>query len=110
MTVCKYEAMNVASKPPAAVYKITPQGIKNEASFLFIPVKASTVAAPPSKSMEVTMMFAMNAKTRKVICALRPQRALTISQTVCADGATFLREIASTPKRITWVVLPAAYQ
>ena len=93
--------MKVALSPPAAVYKITPHGMRKDASFLFIPVKASTVAAPPSKSMEVTMILARKAKKRKVLCAVRPQRALTISQKVCADGATFLREIASTPKRRT---------
>ena len=93
--------MKVAFKPPAAVYKITPQGMRNDASFLFIPVKASTVAAPPSKSIEVTMIFAMKAKMRKVTCAVFPQRAFTISQKVWADGATFLREMASTPKRST---------
>ena len=93
--------MKVALSPPAAVYKMTPHGIRKEASFLFTPVKASTVAAPPSKSMEVTIMLAMKAKIKKVMCAALPQRALTISQTVCAEGATFLREMASTPNRST---------
>ena len=67
ITVCKYEAMKVALRPPAAVYKMIPQGMRKAASFLFIPVKASTVAAPPSKSMEVTIIFAMKAKIMKVI-------------------------------------------
>jgi hypothetical protein len=30
-------------------------------------VRASTVAAPPSKSMDVTMMLAQNEKNRKVL-------------------------------------------
>ena len=93
--------MKVALSPPAAVYRITPQGIRKDASFLFIPVKASTVAAPPSKSIDVTIILARNAKIRNVLCANFPHRAFTISHTVCADGATFLREIASTPKRRT---------
>jgi hypothetical protein len=59
--------------------------------------------------MEVTMILAKKQKMRKVMCAVRPQRALTISQTVCADGAIFLREIARTPKSSTWIVAPDAY-
>ena len=66
-----------------------------------MPVSASTVAAPPRISIDVTIMLARKQKIRKVICAVLPQRAFTISQTVCADGATFLREMAKTPKRST---------
>jgi len=76
-------------------------GDKERSKLPTIPVKASTVAAPPSKIIEVTMVLAQKPKKRKVLWAVRPQRALTISQTVWADGATFLREIARTPKRRT---------
>jgi len=101
--------MNVALRPPVDVYKMTPQGIKKLANSYFIPVSASTVAAPPNKSIEVTMMLAQNAKKRKVICADLPQRARTISHMVCAEGAISLRLIARTPNSSTWIVAPDAY-
>ena len=101
--------MNVALRPPAEVYKMTPQGIKKLANSYFIPVSASTVAAPPNKSIEVTMMLAQNAKKRKVICADLPQRARTISHMVCAEGAISLRLMARTPNSSTWIVAPDAY-
>ena len=74
-----------------------------------IPESASTVAAPPSRSMEVTMILAQKAKKRKVRWAALPQRARTISHMVCAEGATSLREMARTPKSSTWMVAPEAY-
>ena len=101
--------MNVALSPPADVYKITPQGIKKLANSYFIPVSASTVAAPPNKSIDVTIMLAQKAKKRKVICAPLPQRARTISHIVWADGAISLRLMARTPKSRTWIVAPEAY-
>jgi hypothetical protein len=51
--------------------------------------------------MDVTMMLAENAKKRNVMWAVFPQRAFTISHIVCAEGATFLSEMAMTPKRRT---------
>jgi hypothetical protein len=51
--------------------------------------------------MVVTMVLAQKAKKRNVMWAWNPHLALTISQTVCAEGATFLREMAITPKRRT---------
>jgi len=55
------------------------------------------------------MMLAAKQKKRKVMWAVLPQRALTISATVWADGATFFRLMARTPKRRTWMVAPDAY-
>lgn len=55
------------------------------------------------------MIFAAKQKKRKVKCAGFPQRAYTISQTVCAEGATFFKEIARTPNKRTWMVAPDAY-
>ena len=107
--VCRYDAMKVALSPPAEVYKITPQGMKNAASLYCIPVRAWTVAAPPRRSMDVTMMFAVNPKKRKVRWAVFPQRARAISHMVWADGATSLRLMARTPKSRTWMVAPEAY-
>ena len=74
--------MNVAFRPPAAVYKITPHGIRKDARLVSTPVKAFTVAAPPSSNMEVTMTFANRAKIRNVMWAPFPHLARTISQTV----------------------------
>ena len=99
--VWMYDERNVACRPPEAVYIMMPHGIKNEASRKSIPVRASTVAAPPSKSIAVTIILALKQKKRKVLCAVRPHRALTISATVCAVGATFLSLIASTPNKRT---------
>ena len=67
------------------------------------------MAAPPSNSMDVTIMLAQKQKKRKVKWAAVPQRALTISATVWAEGATFLRLIAKTPNNKTWIVAPEAY-
>ena len=55
------------------------------------------------------MMLARKQKTRKVMCATFPHRALTISHTVWALGATVLREMARTPNKRTWIVAPDAY-
>lgn len=56
-----------------------------------------------------TMILVIRQKTRKVMCALRPQRALIISSTVCAVGALRLISIAKMPNITTWMVAPAAY-
>ena len=40
---------------------------------------------------------------------MSPQRALQISATVWADGETFFKEMAKTPKSKTWMVAPDAY-
>lgn len=56
-----------------------------------------------------TMTLVMRQKTRKVMCARRPQRALMISSTVCAVGAFLLISMASKPNSTTWIVAPAAY-
>lgn len=101
--------MNVALSPPVLVYRMTPQGIKKLANSYFIPVNASTVAAPPSNNIDVTIILAQKAKKRKVMCAPLPQRARTISHMVCAEGAISLRLMASTPKSSTWMVAPDAY-
>ena len=64
--------MKVAFKPPAAVYRITPHGIRKDAKSVSTPVSAFTVAAPPNSSMEVTITLASRAKKRNVKCAGLP--------------------------------------
>ena len=44
------------------------------------------------------------------MCAVVPQRTLTISRKVCAFGARRLISIARMPKRRICTVAPAAYQ
>merc|ERR1719158_783206 len=56
------------------------------------------------------MMFARKQKMMKVTCAGLPQRAFTISHTVCAFGALRFISMARMPKRRTWIVAPLAYQ
>jgi hypothetical protein len=51
--------------------------------------------------MDVTIKLAQKQKNKKVLWAVLPHRALTISQTVWAEGATFFNEMASTPNKIT---------
>ena len=46
-------------------------------------------------------MLAQKQKNKNVLWAVRPHLALTISQTVWAEGETFLREMAKTPKSNT---------
>ena len=60
--------------------------------------------------MMITMMLVRKQKMMKVTWAAVPQRASTISQTVCAVRALFLTWMAKTPKRRTWIVAPEAYQ
>merc|ERR1719389_105850 len=75
-----------------------------------MPVNAFTVAAPPKSSIEVTIMFAMKPKHKKVMCAPVPHRARTISHIVCALRARRFTSMARMPKRRTWIVAPDAYQ
>jgi len=75
-----------------------------------MPVSAFIVAAPPSKSIEETMIDARKEKMRKVMWAVLPHRTLTSSHMVCALGALRLISIAIIPKRSTWMEAPEAYQ
>ena len=91
--------MSVALSTHVAVYKITPQRIRNEANFLFIAVKASNVGILPSKNIDITMILERNLKKRKALCAIFPQQAFAISYLVYREGAIFFREIVSKSKK-----------
>mmetsp|Transcript_5608 Transcript_5608/g.18494 ORF Transcript_5608/g.18494 Transcript_5608/m.18494 type:complete len:235 (+) Transcript_5608:6190-6894(+) len=62
IAVWMYDAMNVAFRPPAMVYAMTPTGIRKPAVAVSMPVKALTVAAPPKINKDVTMMFVRKQK------------------------------------------------
>ena len=57
---------------------------------VFMPVRAVMTAAPPRISMALTMMLVRKQKKKNTKCARFPQRACTISSTVCAEGAFIL--------------------
>jgi hypothetical protein len=60
----------------------TPIGMSMQAAYRSIPVKAFITEAPPNRSMAVTMMLVIMAKTKKTLCAVPPQRARMISSRV----------------------------
>jgi hypothetical protein len=62
ITVCRYDATNVAFRPPARVYTTTPGGMSKQATSVFMPVSAVTTAEPPSSSIVVTRMLVVKAK------------------------------------------------
>ena len=49
------ERQRHGSRPSAAVYGITLRGIRKDAKLMSMPPRASSVAAPSSSGMEVTM-------------------------------------------------------
>ena len=102
-------AQETVTSPPAAVYWITPHGIKKETKLMSMSVRAFTVAAPPSSNAEVTMMSVMRQKWMMVTCAALPQRASTISQQVCAHRALRFTSMARMPKSSTWIAAPLVY-
>ena len=50
----------VALRPPDAAFRITPHGIKKDAKLMSLPVRAFTIAAPPSSGLEDTIMFVLS--------------------------------------------------
>ena len=58
----------------------SPRGIKKEDQSLLMPVKSSMVAAPPSRSIDVTMMLQTRAKQMKITCEVVPHRILMTSR------------------------------
>lgn len=79
-------------------------------AIVFMPVRAVMTAAPPRISIALTMMLVRKQKKKKTRCAAFPQRACTISRTVCAEGAFILICTARIPNRMIWIVAPPAYQ
>jgi hypothetical protein len=75
-----------------------------------MPVKALTVAEPPTINMRDTKMFVAKPKTRNTMWAKVPYRALIISRYVWALGARLLSSMARVAKRRIWTVAPDAYQ
>ncbi len=75
-----------------------------------MPVMALTTAAPPRISIAVTIKFVRMQKNKNTKCAAVPQRARTISRTVCMAGHLRLISMARIAKRSTWMVAPEAYQ
>ena len=59
-------------------------------AIVFMPVRAVITAAPPRISIALTMMLVRKQKKKKTRWAVFPQRACTISRTVCAEGAFIL--------------------
>ena len=60
MIVCAQSHMNVARRPPKITYTAIPMGRRKHAATTFIPVKALTVAAPPTG-----VPFMMNTQKHK---------------------------------------------
>ncbi len=59
-------------------------------AIVFMPVRAVMTAAPPKISIALTMILVRKQKKKKTRWAVFPQRACTISRTVCAEGAFIL--------------------
>jgi hypothetical protein len=104
MTVCRYDAINVAFRPPASVYTSTPSGMRNDARSVSMPVSAKVTSDPPRMSMDVTRMLVKSAKQRKTTWTREPQRDRMISRKVCAVGARRLTWIARREKSSTWML------
>jgi hypothetical protein len=67
--------------------------MRNEARYMFTPVKEWITAAPPRTSMAVTIVLVINAKNKKTLYALSPNLAFIISGKVCEDGAFALAQL-----------------
>jgi len=74
--------MKVAMRPPWAVYRVTPKGIRKAAAVRSTPDRALMTAEPPRMSMLVTMMLVISMKQVNTMCGPVPQRAWTTSRAV----------------------------
>merc|ERR1719157_261204 len=81
-----------------------------DATILFIPVRSSRAAAPPSRSMEVTITLVARAKMIMMMCVTVPNLTLMTSKYVCMCEQRRFTATAMTEKRRIGIEAPEAYQ